>query len=288
MFLGPEISMQLLSFPRTFTGGALFGLGLPTLCFAFTSLQAGRPPGLPPEWREILSHMSIVYIDDGHGNPLKTIEISEVNVRIVNGSRATSGDPSHPISDPGNPNGLGNLIIGYNELRDTPTNDRTGSHNLVVGTQNNYLKYGGIVFGSRNSSEAAYACVTGGSDNTAGGPFTTVSGGYLNQALLANASVSGGAFNTAIGGSASVSGGSFNTASGETASVSGGLANTACEINSSVSGGQDNAASGWYSSVSGGLSNTASGRGASVSGGLNRSALGDRDWRAGSLMENDP
>jgi hypothetical protein len=43
-------------------------------------------------------------------------------------------------------NGLGNLIIGYNELRGSG-DDRTGSHNLVLGSRNNHSSYAGIVGG---------------------------------------------------------------------------------------------------------------------------------------------
>jgi len=55
---------------------------------------------------------------------------------------------------------------------------------------------------------------------------------------------------------------------------------------SSVSGGFGSVASGHHASVSGGESNLASGRGASVSGGSDRSALGDFDWAAGGLFED--
>ena len=45
-------------------------------------------------------------------------------------------------------NGLGNLILGFNEPRPlnadgTNPNVRTGSHNLVLGVRNNYRSYGG-------------------------------------------------------------------------------------------------------------------------------------------------
>ena len=40
-------------------------------------------------------------------------------------------------------NGLGNVVIGYNELRGAG-DDRSGSHNLVFGSRNNYSSYGGL------------------------------------------------------------------------------------------------------------------------------------------------
>jgi len=46
-------------------------------------------------------------------------------------------------------NGLGNLIIGYNELRGSGDN-RIGSHNLILGSKNNFASYGGMVAGTLN------------------------------------------------------------------------------------------------------------------------------------------
>ena len=98
--------------------------------------------GLTPEQEEILSHMSIEFLDDGQGGTVKTIRFSEVNVQIVNGLGATNGNPGDPDSPIGMVNGLGNLIVGYNELLPVgPSNDHTGSHNIVVGTDNNYTRW---------------------------------------------------------------------------------------------------------------------------------------------------
>ena len=91
---------------------------------------------LSPEQEEILSHMSIVELPvDAFGNSVRTIRFSGVNVQVVNGTGTTDG--------PGN--GLGNLVVGYQELREDDENDetddrnlRSGSHNLVVGKANNY------------------------------------------------------------------------------------------------------------------------------------------------------
>jgi hypothetical protein len=177
-----------------------------------------------------------------------TVRFEGVNVQIVSGSGTTVGETS----------GTGNLIIGYNELRDNEANYRDGSHMLVIGGPHNYTSdsYAGMVVGSWHETSA---------------PFASVSGGHANTASAEAASVSGGGWNTASGEAASVCGGIGNTASGEIASVSGG------ELNS---------ATGQFASVSGGDSNTASGHAASVSGGDGRSASGDYDWAAGSLWEN--
>jgi hypothetical protein len=123
------------------------------------------------------------YIDGGPNE----VVITGANLRIVNG-----------LGDTQTTNGLGNLIVGYNESREIlgEPDVRTGSHNLVVGSFHNFSSFGGTVIGFINE-------IGGG-----GGPF---------------ASVSGGANNTASGPLASVSGGTFNTASGNFASVSGGF-----------------------------------------------------------------
>jgi hypothetical protein len=95
------------------------------------------------------------------------IVFSGVNVQIVNGTGSTSSA-----------NETGNLIVGYNELRGSGDN-RTGSHNIVVGKQNNYSSWGGIVVGYHNDISGVYASVSGGRDNTASGDFSSVSGGHV-------------------------------------------------------------------------------------------------------------
>ncbi len=115
---------------------------------------------LTEEQREILSHMSMVQLsmgEDEQGNDLgtaKTIRFTGVNVQIVNGLEATNGFPEDPNSV--NPvqtvtNGVGNLIVGYQELRGA-RDDRTGSHNIVAGAGHNYSSFGGLVVGEENLS----------------------------------------------------------------------------------------------------------------------------------------
>ena len=64
------------------------------------------------------------------------ITISGANLHVNNGTGSTDGSV----------NGLGNLVIGYNELRGAG-DDRSGSHNVVVGSRNNFSSYGGLVGG---------------------------------------------------------------------------------------------------------------------------------------------
>ena len=147
------------------------------------------------------------------------------NIHIRSGSGATDAAI----------NGLGNLIVGYNEAE--PDDVRTGSHNLVVGRLHTYSSYGGFVAGLDNALSGPHASVSGGRRGTASGSAASVSGGNTNTASGINASVSGGSVNTASGPSASVSGGEGNEASGDAASVSGGTNRTAPGLWDWVAGG---------------------------------------------------
>jgi len=70
--------------------------------------------------------------------------------------------------------------VGYNHLRDT-INDRTGSHNLLVGDENNFNSYGGLVAGSLNTISAPYSSVGGGYHNKAGRSYSSIpTGSHMN------------------------------------------------------------------------------------------------------------
>jgi hypothetical protein len=285
-------------------------------------------------WEPILEHLSLVELDDGRGNKLRTVRFSGVNVQIVNGLGFTNGNAETQmlLEIDGNPvpviaNGLGNLIIGYQEHRapffadgrevSLPPDERTGSHNLVIGNWQNYTSVGGLVAGFGNAVAGIYAAVSGGafgqasglvsavaggSANHASGTASVVSGGNGNEARGISAGVSGGSGNLASGKHASVSGGGDNEAQGTASSVSGGESNIAEESRASiaggasnratgdaaaVSGGFENIASGTNASVAGGRGNQASGFAATVGGGQNRLADGPLDWRAGELFQDE-
>ncbi|MCW3051260.1 MAG: hypothetical protein JWN14_430 [Chthonomonadales bacterium] len=195
---------------------------------------------------------------------VRSTTFSGCNVIINDGGGTTA-----TIVTNGAGEGLGNLIIGYNALGNTFYSDqRTGSHNLILGDYNNYSSYGGVVFGQ---------------SNTISGPFAVVSGGFANIASGANGSVNGGVFNTAYGNCSSISGGNTNTAFGSYSSVSGGNTNTAGGNGSSVSGGMNNMATGNYSSVNGGQFNTVTGDSSSVSGGYQVFLFNPNAWAAGYM-----
>jgi hypothetical protein len=149
---------------------------------------------------------------DGHTNVYPTVQFHDVNVQIVNGMGSTSTS-----------NGLGNLIIGYNESfsgmppfcsdgnynADANTcyghgvwaaDQRTGSHNVIVGYGNSYSQYGGLsvgllnilngksasVLGRYNTASGDFASVTGGNDGTASGYAATLCGGGGGQSASGN------------------------------------------------------------------------------------------------------
>ncbi|MCP4131373.1 MAG: hypothetical protein GY754_10370 [bacterium] len=148
--------------------------------------------------------------DPNTGQP--TIQFSGVNVQIVSGSGYTNGVNTDFWTD-GTVNGLGNLIVGYNEIEDSGDN-KSGSHNIIVGSWNNYPSYGGLVAGSNNTISGKYSSVSGGFDNIAEGLASSVSGGDQNTASANASSVSGGRMNTAGGIWSSVSGGDNRSVTG--------------------------------------------------------------------------
>ena len=218
--------------------------------------------GVITDLQEKLAYVSISN-STIHGLAGPHVIIEGANLHIRNGSTQTDSN-----------NGVGNLIVGYNEADYADNTQRTGSHNLVVGREHEYTNFGGFVAGYRNMVVGPYASVSGGSGNIAIGPYASVSGGYANSATHLYASVTGGSYNVASLDYATVSGGSYNTASGSSASVSGGWANSASGPRSSVSGGYGNTASNLYATVSGGFHNSASGPRSSVSGGEMNGAIG--------------
>jgi hypothetical protein len=168
---------------------------------------------------DLLKHFS----REGNG-----VFITGANLHLVNGLGSTGCRNEDDEEIPDCPNGLGNVIVGYNESRapgggPDSQDIRTGSHNVVVGQWHNFSRFGGVVFGFWNTISGDYASVTGRDINTASGPFAVVSGGTDNTASGDRAAVSGGVQNTASGLFSSVSGGSNRTAGGGSDWVAGSL-----------------------------------------------------------------
>jgi hypothetical protein len=156
--------------------------------------------------------------------------LTGVNVHLVSGSGLTSDN----ISKGGGLLDLGNLILGYNATGNPHGDVRTGSHNLILGDQNSYSAYGGLVAGFGNSIGGAYASISGGYNGIANGYYASISGGYSGIANGTYASISAGYFNTASGTCAAITGGGYNVV--DTNSFA-----------SSVSGGNNNEVAGSYS-----------------------------------------
>lgn len=215
----------------------------------------GRDSLLTAEQREILSHLSIVYLADGAGGTVKTIRVEGVNLQLVNGLGATNGDPGNPLSTTGTVNGLGNLIVGYHEQGPTQAL-RTGSHNLVTGLGNAYESFGSLVGGQENSNL---------------GPYSACLAGHSNRLTRPWAGTFGGSGCASMGLYAVCVGGTNNDAVGNWASALGGAGCEAQGVNSTVSGGDGNEAVGTLSTVS---------------GGRQRTAAGTYDWAAGALWQD--
>ena len=128
--------------------------------------------------------------------------ITGANLHVRNGLGETAcGSQIDP--EPNCANGRGNLIVGYNELREeSGQNVRTGSHNVVVGPHHHYTRSAGLVVGDQNDLL---------------GDFSTVIG-YASRADGATSAVLGGQSNAAIGRWSTVAGGGGNRVEGLLAS----------------------------------------------------------------------
>jgi hypothetical protein len=201
------------------------------------ALQNSPVQGLSP-------YVSVV---PGEINRLKGPHIlfTGANVHVRSGSGATNDNPTK-ASPPPPLIGLGNLVVGYNDLPSLPDlYPRTGSHNFIVGPVHSYSSWGGLVAGYENKIEGTSCSVTGGNNNTAGTDVfgkASVSGGNGNEATGAFSWVGGGNSNKATGNNAAISGGVGGEASGTAASICGGEFNKAIGIWSAVLGGQFQAA----------------------------------------------
>jgi hypothetical protein len=259
--------------------GGLLALAVLTWALPLSTAQEGARSGEQGLAQRVSALEDLLKHFSRKGNE---VFITGANLHLVNGLGSTDclDEQFEPIPDC--PNGLGNLIVGYNEPRPPDAETiRTGSHNVVVGQEHNFSRFGGLVVGAFNEISGDFASVSGGQRNTASGESSSVSGGGGNRASGERSSVSGGGVNQASGSRSFATGGFGNTASGESSSVIAGDTNTASGHEALVSGGQGNTASGEQSSVSGGQSNTASGLLAVVSGGFGNTASGDRSSASG-------
>lgn len=110
------------------------------------------------------------------------VKFTGANVYVQSGSGATDGAV----------NGLGNLIVGYDEANTWKTSDKSGSHNLIIGTGNNYSSWGSAIFGTENESTAPVSAVLGGDRNTVAYEGAVIVTGYQNEANAAYSAILNG------------------------------------------------------------------------------------------------
>jgi hypothetical protein len=167
--------------------------------------KTGLSPAEVALLKNILPH--IQFVASGIGKK-PTVQFFGVNLQVVNGVGKTESA-----------NGAGNIVIGYDE--NTSLN-QSGSHNLILGEEQTFTSYGGIVAGYKDTISGAFASVTGGGFNQATGKEAAISGGWSNTASAENASVSGGRENQAKNLYTWIGGGQTNTVTGKLASIFGG------------------------------------------------------------------
>ncbi|MBN1945289.1 MAG: hypothetical protein JW797_06400 [Bradymonadales bacterium] len=207
--------------------------------------------------------------------------VEGANLHIRSGGGSTYHHAS--ISSFGTPNGLGNLIVGYNEPgnrdRDSDNNPLSGStqgsHNVIIGPGHAYPGFASLVVGTENRlgpvSAGAYqaipGCLAAGYHNSTGGNFSAAIAGTDNSTAAHAALAAGGDDNIAYGNNSTVIGGRNNTASASNSLVAGGVTNTASGDGSTVVGGNTNTASGSTSLVAGGTDNASDGQLSVIAGG---------------------
>jgi hypothetical protein len=98
-------------------------LGLVSLPLQSGTAADTQPGGMADRMAALEKKFSAMAFDDAANE----VVITGANLRIVNGLGSTETT-----------NGLGNLIVGYNEERGFGLDKRTGSHNVVVGRENNF------------------------------------------------------------------------------------------------------------------------------------------------------
>ena len=166
--------------------------------------------------------------------------VDGANLQVRSGSGETAGDI----------NGLGNLIIGYDETGDG--GDKTGSHNLVVGRGHGYTRFGGIVAGVGNTISGDYANVLGGIRNNASGTFSAIVAGDTNSTTQPASAILAGAANTASGVRSAIVGGAFSDTLATDTAILGGNNGTAVGGGATIVGGENTRAEGDLSVVLGG------------------------------------
>jgi len=147
-------------------------------CIPVTAGQAvvsGGTGSTPSCGTGTTSVLAPTYVSSGVGGK-PTVQFSAVNGQIVSGSGATNATV----------NGMGNLVIGYDE---NPTaKSQTGSHDLILGRNHSFTGYAQLLDGFQDTASGNYSTVLG-NGNTASGSYSTVTGGEQNLASRQGASL---------------------------------------------------------------------------------------------------
>lgn len=208
------------------------------------------------EENSVLELDGLLRLDPG---PEPVVVFQGVNVKVTNGIGATASE-----------NGLGNLIVGYNE-DEFGEADRTGSHNLVLGEAHTYASYGGIVSGYQNYVDSPHAGAIAAEGSNVHGVRALILGGEGHEASGDGSVVLGGNSGQALATRSVVVGGRSGETHGEEAVAMGGFDADAQAVQSVALGGRFNTAEGSHSTVTGGAF---------------RTALGPDDWVAGALFQD--
>lgn len=174
------------------------------------------------------------------------LTVSGANVQLDSGAGSTEGVV----------NGLGNLIIGYDE--DDGADLKTGSHNLVLGHEHTYTSYGGIVSGENSDITGDHSIVLGGRNHTNAGNRSLIAGGNNHLIDIGQSAIIGGRDNTVSEQYAVIIAGRHNLidAGCNNGALLGGNTNTCQNAGATITGGINNIASANNSVVLGGDSNT--------------------------------
>jgi hypothetical protein len=171
--------------------GGLIALALLTWALPVTTAQEDTRSGVASRMAA-LEHKLRYLTVTGDAEAPPEVRITGANLRIVNGLSSTYCRDDQGEEIPNCPNGVGNLIVGYNEPRGGDQDIRTGSHNVVVGTEHNFSRFGGLVVGLQNEIGGDFAVVSGGIHNTASGFESSISGGASIEPLATCRRLAGG------------------------------------------------------------------------------------------------
>ena len=188
--------------------------------------------------KSILPYVRYVAVGIG-GKP--TIQFSGANIQVLNGTNSTE-----------NPNGAGNIVIGYDEFGGSYR--QTGSHNIILGSRETYTATGGIVGGYANTDEGTNDFVFGNNDKAA-----EETGGVALLSGQGNEIKPGTAQGTA---ESAIVGGKSNNVSADESVVAGGVNNTIEGregIQSVIVGGERNRSHASLSAILGGAANQTNG-----------------------------